>query len=63
MPSARAQAPREAKGSVERSYERPPMNPRSADVYKQNNKVYYSQAHSRPGSDQEDVSTSVSSRS
>jgi hypothetical protein len=63
MPSARAQAPREARGSVERSYERPPINPRSADVYAHKNKVYYSQVHSRPSSDQEDASTSVSSRS
>jgi len=62
MPSARP--PRESRGSVERSYERPPINPRSADVYAHKNKVFQSQNHySRPSSDQEDASTSVSSRS
>lgn len=64
MPSARGQPPRESRGSVERSYERPPINPRSADVYAHKNKVIQSVNHySRPSSDQEDASTSVSSRS
>jgi hypothetical protein len=64
MPSARGQPPRESRGSVERSYERPPINPRSADVYAHKNKVFQSVNHySRPSSDQEDASTSVSSRS
>jgi len=68
LPSARVpQAPQESSankgGRSERSYERPPMNPRSADVYAHKNKVYYSQAYSQPTSDHEDVSTRVSSRS
>jgi len=50
---------------VERSYERPPMNPRSADVYanKKKAKHLYSQQYSQAPSDQEDASTAVSSRS
>lgn len=50
---------RQPSGQQERSYERPPMNPRSADVYKAKSKKYYSQCTS----DHEDASTSVSSRS
>lgn len=48
---------------VERSYERPPVGPRSADVYAAKKKAFYSQQQSQPPSDQEDASTSVSSRS
>jgi hypothetical protein len=48
---------------VERSCERPPMNPRSADVYANKNKVFYAQQQSQAPSDQEDASTAVSSRS
>jgi hypothetical protein len=33
---------RQPSGHQERSYERPPMNPRSADVYTAKNKKYYS---------------------
>jgi len=39
------------------------MNPRSADVYAHKNKVLQSQQKYRPPSDQDDVSTNVSSRS
>jgi len=39
------------------------MNPRSADVYAHKNKVFYSQQQSQAPSEQEDASTSVSSRS
>lgn len=39
------------------------MNPRSADVYAHKNKVFQSQQKYRPPSDQDDVSTNVSSRS
>jgi len=74
LPSARLpQAPQESGvprqasvnkgGRSERSYERPPMNPRSADVYAHKNKVYHSVAHSQAPSDHEDASTRVSSRS
>jgi hypothetical protein len=47
----------------ERSYERPPINPRSADVYAHKNKVFYAQQKYQAPSDQEDASTNVSSRS
>jgi len=50
---------RQPSAARERTHERPPVNPRSADVYASKNKKYYSQATS----DQEDASTSVSTRS
>lgn len=54
-----SQNSRQPSAARERTHERPPMNPRSADVYVSKNKQYYSQA----ASDQEDASTSVSTRS
>ena len=61
---------REPSANRERSYERPPINPRSADVYAHKNKAFYAQQkyqekyekYQAP-SDQEDASTNVSSRS
>jgi len=55
--------PRMPSASRERSYERPPINPKSADVYAHKNKVFYAQQKYQAPSDQEDASTNVSSRS
>jgi len=54
---------RQPSASQERSYERPPINPRSADVYAHKNKMFYAQHKYQAPSDQEDASTNVSSRS
>merc|ERR1712100_311815 len=56
---------RQPSASQERSYERPPINPRSADVYAHKNKMFYGGQHPKyhPTSDHEDTSTNVSSRS